>query len=280
MKKRIYYTPVPPMRCGYDLKHPWKYSVPVYRVAPHVWQVGGQDDVCSYLLDSGDGLILIDTGYVESLYLLIDRIWQSGHRPYDIRKILLSHWHWDHVNGCAQLAGMSGAEIWLSAEDERQHQIHKKDTEPMGMTDYTVTNFYEESREIRLGRFRVRTQPTPGHTPGAVSFYFEDTDNETGETYVCAMHGGLGVNPMRPEALKAEGLSENVAHRFISDCEQLAKWKVDIMLPSHLNQGNVLANIPDHTEDYRVWVADYAWKDVLLNQAEEVKKMYSTRTGE
>jgi len=53
--------------------------MPVYRAAPHVWQVGGQDDVCAYLLDcGGEGLILIDTGYRASLYLLIDRIWRAG----------------------------------------------------------------------------------------------------------------------------------------------------------------------------------------------------------
>lgn len=274
MEKKLYFAPVPKLRYGFDLKHPWNYSVPVYRTAPHVWQVGGQDDVCAYLLDGGEGLILIDTGYFGSLYLLIDRIWQSGHDPRKIRKILLSHWHWDHVNGCAGLAAMSHAQVWLSAADEEQHQLHRSDTEPMGMADYTVTNLYREHQKIELGRFCVEVHSTPGHTPGAVSFRFEDVDDETGRRYTCAMHGGLGVNTMRPEALRADGLSEELAHRFVRDCEELAGWKVDIMLPSHLNQGNVLPNIPEDRNDYTVWIADYAWKDILLDRAEAVKRMY------
>lgn len=273
--KRIYYAPVPEIRCGDDLEHTWRYTVPVYRAAPHVWQVGGQDDVCAYLLDSGDGLILIDTGYRESLYLLVDRIWQSGHRPGDIRKILLSHWHWDHVNGCAGLAEMSGAEIWISEEDEKQHQKHKNDTEPMSMADYSVTNLYGKDEKIKLGRFTITVKPTPGHTPGAVSFFFEDSDDETGEKYNCAMHGGLGLNTMKPEALEREGLPESLAYRFGEDCRKLAEQKVDIVLPSHLNQGNVLENIPEDREDYRVWITDYAWKDIMLSRAEAIEEMYS-----
>ena len=61
MEKKFFYAQVPPLRCGKDLDNRWKYEIPAYRVAPHVWNVGGQDDVCAYLLDSGEGLILIDT---------------------------------------------------------------------------------------------------------------------------------------------------------------------------------------------------------------------------
>ena len=62
MEKKLFYALVDHPRCGDDLEHPWKYAVPAYRAAPHVWQVGGQDDVCAYLLDCGEELMLIDTG--------------------------------------------------------------------------------------------------------------------------------------------------------------------------------------------------------------------------
>ena len=45
MEKKLYYAAVEHPRCGDDLEHPWKYAVAPYRAAPHVWQVGGQDDV-------------------------------------------------------------------------------------------------------------------------------------------------------------------------------------------------------------------------------------------
>ena len=68
-------------------------------MGPHVYSVGGNDDVCAYLLDSGQGHILIDTGMEQSVYLLVDSIHRMGFDPRDIKMILLSHYHGDHVNG-------------------------------------------------------------------------------------------------------------------------------------------------------------------------------------
>lgn len=274
MEKKIFYAPVNHPRCGDDLDHPWKYEVPAYRVTPHVWNVGGQDDVCAYLFDTGEGLLLIDTGYRASFYLLIDHIWSLGYNPRDIKKILLSHWHWDHVNGCRYLQELSGCEVWLSQEDEKCHQLYKKDLDPMPMVDYEVTNFYEDDKPIVMGRFTIHTRLTPGHTPGATSFRWEDTDEETGKTYRCAMHGGIGVALMSQENLNRwSGTMEHV-RRFVADCKEMAEWPVDIAVPSHLNQGNVLPNIPEDRSDYRVWIADYAWRESLLGRIEAVRQMY------
>lgn len=275
MEKKLFYAPVEHPRCGDDLEHPWKYAVPAYKAAPHVWQVGGQDDVCAYLLDSGEGLILIDTGYRASFYLLIDRIWRAGYDPKQIKKILLSHWHWDHVNGARYLQELTGAEVWISSIDEEQHQLWKDRTDPLPMVDYKVDHFYDDSTTIDLGRFSIHTRLTPGHTPGATSFWFDDTDETTGEIFRCAMHGGIGVGLMAKSYLEENGLSLELPHIFIKDCLELAdSWKADICLPSHLNQGNVKPNIPEDKTDYRVWIDGELWGDVLRDRAEAVKKMY------
>ena len=174
---------------------------------------------------------------------------------------------------------MSGAEIWISKEDEEQHQIHKDDTFPMPTTPYTVDHFYDDNKPIELGRFKIYTKLTPGHTHGATTFRFEDRDDETGEVFQCAMHGGLGAPQLKPENLEKNGLTKELAYRFIADCEEMSNWKVDITMPSHLNQGNVVPNIPEDTNDYRPFVADYAWHDILLNRAEFLKGCYPEKYG-
>ena len=274
MEKKIRYVPPVHPRCGDDLQHPWKYAVPAYRVAPHVWNVGGNDDVCAYLLDTGEGLILIDTGYRASFYLLMDHIWRLGFRPDDIKYILLSHWHWDHVNGCRYLQEIAHPKVYISREDEVLHQKWKDNTDELPMVDFEVTDFYDNDSTIDLGRFSIHTRLTPGHTPGATTFWFDDTDDETGVTYRCAMHGGIGTGLMKPGNLGYWDLTEEMVFQFVSDCEEMARWPVTIMLPSHLNQGNVSANIPEDRNDYSVWIADYPWREVLLFQAEQVKGFY------
>lgn len=277
-EKKIFYAPVNHPRLGDDLEHPWKYAVAAYRVAPHVWQVGGNDDVCVYLLDTGEGLILLDTGYRASFYLMLNEIWKLGYDPRDIKKILLSHWHWDHVNGARYLHEMSGCEVWLSKEDEVMHQMHDGRTDHLPMVPYEVTNLYDD-KPIVLGRFSIEVTLAPGHTPGCVAFRFTDTDEETGKTYICAMHGGVGVVMMRPDLLEEWSLTEEIAHRFVRQTAELAEWKVDILLPSHINMGNVLPNIPEDRTDYSPWIADYAWRDTMLSRIEIVKGYYPEYYG-
>ena len=126
MEKIFYYAPTAGRLEDKSMNVHWEHAIPAYKNAPHVWNVGGQDNVCVFLIDTGDGLILIDTGLnAETCYLVIDRIWQSGHDPRDIKKILLTHWHNDHTCNARVLHELTGAEIWLSREDEIEHKKHE-----------------------------------------------------------------------------------------------------------------------------------------------------------
>lgn len=273
METKFYYTLPKGKRALGDMEHIWDHYIAPFRMAPHVYSVGGNDDVSCYLLDSGDGLILIDTGMEQTLYLMIDSIWRLGYDPRNIKKILISHWHGDHTNGARLLKEMTGAEIYLSREDEEMHQLHADDTKPFPTLPYTVDHFYDEKEPIRLGRFEIHTRLTPGHTPGATSFFFEDKDEDTGAAYRCAMHGGLGINQMKRDYLEKSGLDLNLPERFINDCLAMAEEKVDIMLPSHLNQGNIEPNIPEDRNDYSVFVDSIAWGLLMKERAEAVSKL-------
>lgn len=278
MSNKIFGYKSPKKRAGGNLNERWNYTEPVYRMAPHVWNVGGQDDVSMYLLDTGEGLILIDTGYEGTLYLAIDRIYSIGRRPQDIRKILLSHYHGDHTQGARLIREMSGAEIWISKEDEENHQRTKDDSFPMPILPYEVDHFYDDNTPIQMGRFTIHTRLTPGHTLGATSFFFDDTDEENGKTYHCAMHGGMGTKMMLPgsKQMERERVTSVVAERFINDLLEMSKLPIDINLPSHLNQANIDEVLPIMTDynDYSIFVTDYSWHDMCVNRAEEVMSYY------
>lgn len=274
MEKRFHYVPAAKNSMLKDLDHVWEHYVEPFRIAPHVWMVGGNDDVCAYLLDSGEGLIMLDTAMAESNYLVIDSIHRIGFDPRDIKVILLSHWHWDHVNGCRFFQEISHARVYLSREDEAEHQKHKDETEPIRMTPYTVNAFYDDSKPIVLGRFTIHTKLVPGHTPGATCMFFDDTDETTGKTYHCAFHGGAGTMFMRPKVLDKLGYPREMAFRFIELNLEMAAYDADIVLPSHTNQLNLMANLPADKNDYSSFVTDYAWKDFCRNRAAAVMSYY------
>ena len=273
-EKRFFYAPVKAKRALQELDKIWDHTVKPFRVAPHVWSIGCNDDVSVHLLDSGDGLILLDTGMEQYLHLVVNSIWSLGFNPKDIKMILLGHYHGDHTNGVRLLKEMCGAKVYLSKEDEVQHQLHKDDVKPMRTLPYEVDSFFDDNKPVKLGHFTIETKLVPGHTPGCTAFFFDDMDEETGETFHVAMHGGLGAATMKPEVLERNGYPEELAHIFIKDCYELAERKVDIALASHLNHGNIEPNIPEDGKDYRGFVADYAWHDILIDRADCVKSYY------
>ena len=77
-----------------------------FRLAGNIYFVGTYA-ASSHLIDTGDGLILIDTGYPEMQGWLIQSIWQLGFRPDQIRYIVHTHYHFDHVGSTNLLKQLS-----------------------------------------------------------------------------------------------------------------------------------------------------------------------------
>ena len=151
--------------------HPWNYVVTPFPVADHVYYVGNRW-VGSYLLDSGKGLILIDCAMPQTLYLLLDGIRSLGYDPHDIRLLLISHAHYDHAGAAEALRRYTGAQLWLGRDDVPfigHPELLLAD--PCNCPDFQVDACYEPGQPICLGRFSIRAEHTPGHTPGAILLF-------------------------------------------------------------------------------------------------------------
>ncbi len=70
-----------------------------------------------YLLDSPGGLTLIDTGFARDTPRILNGIKAAGRRPEDLRHILLTHAHPDHIGGAAALKERTGAQVYAHAAD-------------------------------------------------------------------------------------------------------------------------------------------------------------------
>ena len=67
--------------------------------------------VNTYLLETAGGLTLIDTGFPRDTAKVIRGMTLTGHRPRDVRPILLTHAHPDHIGGAAALRDATGAQV-------------------------------------------------------------------------------------------------------------------------------------------------------------------------
>ena len=98
------------------LCHPYWMAEPPFRIWGNLYFVG--NSWCSsHLIDTGDGLILLDTPCLAELPYLLDSIWSVGFNPREIRMILISHAHHDHYGAASALRHITGAKICLSAVD-------------------------------------------------------------------------------------------------------------------------------------------------------------------
>lgn len=77
----------------------------------------GDNNICMHFIDTRDGLILCDSGNYGTEGMLVNSVWEAGFNPYDIKWLLLSHGHMDHI-GCAEFfRTMYGCKVYLGEPD-------------------------------------------------------------------------------------------------------------------------------------------------------------------
>lgn len=141
----------------------------------------GVAGLASVLVDTGQGLILFDGDMPQSVPLIEANVRKLGHKIEDIKYILVSHEHFDHVGGVAALKRDSGAKV-MAGEGAAKAlaQGHALDSDPQaGGTGYPVVigvETVEEGQQITLGNVTVTAHRTPGHTPGGTSWSWKSCE--------------------------------------------------------------------------------------------------------
>ena len=197
----------------------------------------GTKPASTHVVDTGEGLIVFDTGYQYSLYVVIDNMYRMGLKLADVKYIFLTHGHIDHLGGAKALRDLTGAKIALGAED-REYANGKLDlsyAKELGMVfkeTFEPDILLHDRDEITLGETTVRAVATPGHTPGAMSFFFDVTDGK--ETFRVGLHGGMGINTMCKDFLDKYSLPYSLREDFVKSMLRLNEEKVDIFLGNHM----------------------------------------------
>jgi metallo-beta-lactamase class B len=268
-------TPHPVETLAY---RPWELAVEPFQVAPQTWYVAGQTWVGCWLIDTGEGLILIDTAIPESSYLLVNSVYKLGYQMSDIKKILISHAHFDHCGAAQEMKMLTGAELYLSREDWKFIQdcpeetiVLDKDSHPQM---FEPDCFYDDDQPITLGNVTIRTMLTPGHTIGCTSFFWTVKNPVTGEDYVVAMHGGVGANTMNDQYYsESKYLTPELRERFLADADKLKQIHVDIALPSHPNQIEIIDRAGTYTDESQPYLDETIWSAFIDERVRQVKAL-------
>ncbi len=189
-----------------------------FKMAGNLYFVGTYP-ASSHLIDTGDGLILIDVGYEHTGDIVLENMKTLGFDAKDVKYILLSHGHYDHSDGVPKILAHADAQVLLGEEELRY------------IKGFTPTRYYKDGEVVTLGNTSIRCVHTPGHTMGTYSFFWDmEVD---GKTVRAGMFGGAGTNQLKKSYLDPRGLSYQQRRHFFETLDLLRGEKVELMVGNH-----------------------------------------------
>lgn len=159
----------------------WQKPAPPVRIFGNTYFVG-TCGITSVLITSSQGDILIDSGTEADADLVAQSIRDLGFQVRDVKYLLHSHEHFDHVGGMARLEQLTGARLLASpaAAAVLSSGVAAKDDPQSGLAKpfpaARVDRVIEDGEMVRLGDTIVVAIATPGHTPGALSWRWGSCD--------------------------------------------------------------------------------------------------------
>jgi metallo-beta-lactamase class B len=171
------------------------YSQPeeAFRLIGNIYYVGAKN-IASYLVTTPQGHILIDTGTTEMTPVITTNIEKLGFKVRDIKIMLSSHAHFDHIGGHAAMKKLTGARVMAIRQDAEALEAGK-DLSPLGDEGWApvkVDRVLKDGDTVTLGGATLRAIWAPGHTPGCTVWTTSVPDG--GRSYAVAIFGCGGPN--------------------------------------------------------------------------------------
>lgn len=205
-------------------------AVEPFRLLGNIYYVGASN-IASYLITSPDGHFLIDTGVQGMTTTIKNSVEALGFQMRDIRIILSSHAHFDHIQGHAIVKRMTGAQVFAMEADVDALEAGQ-DLSPLGFEGWEpvqVDRRLQDGETISLGGVELTATWAPGHSPGCTTWSMDTQDS--GDTMRVVFFGCNGPNdgvqlinnPRFPT------LIEDALFGF----DNMAKLQADIYLTGH-----------------------------------------------
>ncbi len=216
---------------------------------PGLHMIGGLGPSAVYVIETSEGLVLVDTGLEPDGGALSSEITRLGLDPRRIKAILLTHVHGDHVGAVEALKRATGAMVYAGEGDVEV--LRRGGPREAFFSTFTMPTHFprptpvdvaiDHDQLITVGDVRFRAMVLPGHTPGTVAYFLD----RNGWTFLFA--GDIvtmlqGEDDPHPKGLRPLGTySAYLAPRyrgdvqtFLTSLQKLRAMPVpDLVLPGH-----------------------------------------------
>ena len=176
----------------------WSEPFPPHRMIGNVYYVGSRE-LASYLITTPAGHVLINSNLKTSVPLIQQSIENLGFRFHDVKILLISHAHFDHDAGSAEIKKLTGAKYMVMDEDAGVVESGGKSDFQYG-DDVTllypatkVDRVLHDGDQVTLGDAVLTAHKTAGHTRGCTTWTLKAS--EAGKSYDVVIVGSPNVNP-------------------------------------------------------------------------------------
>jgi metallo-beta-lactamase class B len=228
-------APDPPKGCAQCAA--WNVPQQAFRIFGNTYYVG-TTELSAILVADDEGLVLLDGALPQSSPLIEASIAALGFRPADIRLIVSSHTHYDHVGGIAALQRASGALVVASSRSAEALRAGKPNADD---PQFAIPgNDFPAVRDVRVigdrasisvGDVLLTAHYTPGHTPGGTTWSWRSCEESRCVDVVYAD----SLNPVSAEEFRFGGSANtpSIVESFERSIGTVEALPCDILLSPH-----------------------------------------------
>ena len=195
----------------------------IYLVASGKWGFGITHSLdCNvYMIDTGDGCILIDSGVGMETWKMDEIIKSHGFELSDIKAIILSHYHGDHACGAARIAKATGCAVYAPSVGPSKGGLYPLDFEYPKCPGVIGL---EEGDTVTIGNVTVKVFMVPGHSLCDMVMYTEVDGKKclftADSVFVCGQ-------------VLIQSLYDVSVYPYACKMKELAQLEVDALFPGH-----------------------------------------------
>ena len=239
------------------------------------------ETIASYVIETGEGPILIETGPETVFENLRNGLSELGYEPSDVKHVFVTHIHLDHSGGAWRLAE-TGSTIYVHpvgaphlVEPEKlmrsATRIYGEDSmkrlwgEVRGMDKDRVVTL-EDNQRLNIGGVEIRAVETEGHAGHHICYLVENA-LFTGDTASCVMGGGPIVPATPPPEIHLE--------KWDASIDKMKEISPDILYLTHFGGYSDVNGLLDATAEILGEWSEWIGERVSAgNSDEEIKKEF------